>query len=733
MGFPLALLLAAQPLPQPPVRPAPIGDERRASAAAPRARLTEVDSDGIELAGAFAGAVRVPSSDKAWGGVRSGREPELSERVANYSLVAVLDPERHTVKGSERLTWRNRSDRLLHHLYLHLYLNAFEGPGSTFMTEARHYGGFPFADAEKIKKGEHGWIELQKIEQAGKPVTWKFVHPDDGPDTDHTVVQLSLAEPIPAGGTAVLDIHFYDQLPRVIARTGWVGTFHLVAQWFPKVGVLELPGERGATRPRWNCHEFHAFSEFYADFGSYRAEITIPKGYVFASTGMQTAPPLETAEGVRHIVQQDDVHDFTFTAWDKYAPPLEGSLHDVRLKVLYGPEYAEAAQIALKSTIDGLEYLSRKLGPYPYQQLTVVVPPYNAGATGGMEYETFFTSIGAVGQPLISLVRFVTIHEFGHGYYMGLLATNEFEEPFLDEGVNEFWNAKQLEGETIQFAAPGVLGELGLRTPKLPYWDLERRGTRRFQADPIAGSSWMRYSGSSYGLVYGRTALVFHDLEMRIGREVMEEGFREYYRRWRFRHPSTADLEKALEDSAGVQAPLVRQWFEEQIFARSPVDDRVELVEAKEVVPEPGAVLQADGTRLERDEKEVNEEIRKIRHAFKKVHPKAKPSEPGPFPQRSVVEVRRYAAHVPRKLVLKFEDGSTETLSWPMEERWHRYVLESPTAVVSAQLDPDREVLLDLNKLDDGRTRDSSRLAVGRWTLELKAWVDLAFAFLEAL
>jgi hypothetical protein len=98
-----------------------------------------------------------------------------------------------------------------------------------------------------------------------------------------------------------------------------------------------------------------------------------------------------------------------------------------------------------------------------------------------------------------------------------------------------------------------------------------------------------------------------------------------------------------------------------------------------------------------------------------------------------VVELRRYAAHVPQKLVVRFEDGTRETLSWPVEERWHRYQFEKPIPIVSAQLDPDGAVMLDLNKLDDGRTRKASRLAVGRWTLELKAWVDLVFAFLEAM
>jgi hypothetical protein len=98
-----------------------------------------------------------------------------------------------------------------------------------------------------------------------------------------------------------------------------------------------------------------------------------------------------------------------------------------------------------------------------------------------------------------------------------------------------------------------------------------------------------------------------------------------------------------------------------------------------------------------------------------------------------VVQVRRYAWHVPEKLVVKFEDGTSETLRWPAGERWHRYVFERPTAIASAQLDPAREVLLDLNKLDDGRTREGASLAPRRWTLEFKAWAELAYALLEAL
>src|SRR5581483_7909582 len=373
---------------------------------------------------------------------------------------------------------------------------------------------------------------------------------------------------------------------------------------------------------------------------------------------------------------------------------------------------------------------SRTLGPYPYRQVTVVVPPYNAIESGGMEYETFFTTIGGLGPPYLQGVRFVTIHEFGHGYFMGLLASNEFEEPFLDEGLNEFWNARMLESERLRIPAPGLLGALGLRTPELRYFDLERSGTRRFQADPIAGNSWRRWSSASYGLVYSRTVLVFHDLEQRLGGDVLARAFAAYYRRWHFRHPSTADLEAVLAEEGG---ETVRQWFREQVYDRAPVDDRVVSIETRELVPEPGTFVEPDGTRVELDERQASRKERSLRAAFRAAHPHPTAADPGPFPWRSTVSVRRYAAQVPQTVVFRFDGGETQTVAWPADETWHRWVFEKPERVASVQLDPEGKVLLDLDKLDDGRTRERSTAASARWTLEYEAWAKLLLALLGAL
>jgi len=714
---------------------APVEQPGANFAAAPTASEPR-SPDGILIAPRALAGTREPTSPSGFGGERTGREATLSDRVANYRLEATLDPVKHTIDGKEHLSWRNRSQRPVSSIYFHLYLNAFEGPGSTFNTEKERYG--QFRSGVETKKGEWGYLELKKAEQGGRALKFSYLHPDGGPATDRTVVRIDLAEPIAPGATALLDLDFHDQLPRVVARTGYFGSYHLVAQWFPKVGVLELPGERGATEPRWNCHEFHLNSEFYADWGAFDVKVQLPRGFTMGAVGEETEPARETAAGLEHHFVQGDVHDFAFTAWDGYAPPLEGTWQGpgsplVHVKVLYPPEYRPAAEEALKATIASLGYFSRTLGPYPYKTSTVIVPPFNATESGGMEYETFFTTIGSSGLPDLPLVRYVTVHEFGHGYFMGLLASNEFEEPFLDEGLNEFWDMRMLEGESLQTSFP-LLDKIGIRTPKIGFLDFEHlSGTTRNPADSISGNSWDRWSSNSYGQVYARTVMVFHDLEKRLGGDVLARAFKLYYARHHFRHPGTADLRRALTDTAPGQKALIDAWFEDEVFDARPVDDRIETLEAAEILPRAGLQFAVDGKVTELDDDAVQKQIGEKREAFKKEHPKAKETEPGPFPMRSVVQARRYGEEVPQTLLVTYDDGSTETVHWPAGEKWHRWVFDGKTKVASAQLDPDRAVELDLNKLDDGRTRDSSKLASSRWTLEAGAWVQFLFALVGSL
>jgi hypothetical protein len=723
MLFPglLAAALSAPPAPAPSPPPAP----------------------EIEVAGPELGAVRVPSVAGAWGGPRTGGEPTLSDRVADHVLRAVLDPVKHTVEGTARLTWRNRSAVPVRSLYFHLYLNAFESEGSTFQQEERRYGGF--RGDSQTEEGQWGYIELRSVTQGGRAARWTFVHPDGGPDTDHTVVRVDLPEAVPAGGATTLDLAFFDQLPRVTARTGWWGSFHLVGQWYPKIGVLELPGERGATRPRWNCHEFHLNSEFYADFGAYDLTIVAPAGVTVAASGERVGLPEKTADGVVHRFRADDVHDVAFTAWDGFAEPLEATFTgrgspEVKVRVLYPPEMEESAREALQATLDALRHFSETLGPYPYRTSTAVMPPFNADGAAGMEYETFFTTQGAArGLPLASpgFTRYVTVHEVGHGYFMGLLASNEFEEPFLDEGLDEWWCTRMLAGEAAPLRAPGFLRWLGFPGARIRPFDFERGGGAvRHAADPVAGNSWNRYSSGSYGLIYSRTVVAFEDLATRVGQETAARAMKLYYQRWHFRHPSTADLRQAWLDAApdASARAVIERWFEEQVFSASPVDDRVVSVESREVLPGIGFTLDpASGKRVELDEDARDGQVREARKAWKKEHGEPEKAKPGPFPWRSVITVRRYAAHVPRTVLVTFEDGSVERLPWPEGQRWARWELDRPVRARQAELDPERPVLLDLDRLDDGRTREPRHGPAVKLALGAESWLRVVLALVEAL
>ena len=717
------------------------GAPARAWVSTPAAGTANTAStDGIALASAHAGAVREASSPEAWGGMRTGRESTLADRVVDYTIDARLDPVAHVVDGQEKLTWRNRSRLEVRSVYLHLYLNAFEGEHSTFLSENRNLG-FQFRSDVPARDGQWGHIELVRVEQGAAAVPWQFVHPDGGPETDHTVVRLDLPRPVGPGQSTTLDIAFKDQLPRVVARTGYFGTFHLVGQWFPKIGVLELPGERGAHQVQWNVHEFHLHSEFYADYGSFDVRITVPREFTVGATGEETEPPVLNGALATHHFMQGDVHDFAWTADSRSAPPLEGEYRGagspvVKVKVLYPPEYEASAAPTLKATLDSLEYFSRTLGPYPYRTVTVVLPPFNAEEAGGMEYPTFFTSEGArkvePGTYTVAFIDFVTIHEFGHGYFYGILGSNEFEEPMLDEGLNEYWDFRMMRERNQVLYAGGHLSRLLGITPTVSAFDFARLGAMRSEpSDKLGANSWDRMSSGGYVSVYDRTALTMHGLEEAVGKEAMERAFKEYYRRWKFRHPAIADLRETLAEVTGQRA-LVEASFEQQVYATSKVDDAVEVFNSTEELPRPGT-HPADGRWVERTTKEIDKEVDAAHEAWAKAHPDAKEGTGGPYPWRTTLILRHRGVINRQEAVVHFADGSTESVTWDSPERWQRFSWVKPVRAVSVEIDPQGHSLLDANILDNSRTIEPDPSAARRTAGDFAAIVQLLFSLLAAL
>src|SRR6202453_772680 len=232
----------------------------------------------------------------------------LSQRVVAYDMDAKYNAKAHSLDASETLTYHNLTGQPLDTFPFHLYLNAFQ-PKSTWMHEAHRDGNFRSSSLEHWKPEDNGSNVVTSFQVVGMgdlTSQMKFISPDDNNPDDKTVFQVKLPRPVPPGQDVTFQIKFKATFPEVIARTGYKRTFLLAGQWFPKVGVW--------WHGQWNCHQFHALTEFFADFGTFDVKVTLPKDYVIGATGVQVADH-DNGNGTKTVAYHaKDVHDFAWTA-----------------------------------------------------------------------------------------------------------------------------------------------------------------------------------------------------------------------------------------------------------------------------------------------------------------------------------------------------------------------------------------------------------------------------------
>jgi len=208
------------------------------------------------------------------------KEP-LSYRLAGYNIDAKLDHVTKTVEAKMKAFWVNSSRDVVPDIQLHLYMNAFRSSKTIFNIES--------GDSPTDKKPEYGWINIKSFtDQKGKDLIprMEYISSDDGNMEDQTVLRVVLPKPAVPGDTVFINVSFETRLPSEIIRTGYSDDFYFVAQWFPKFGVYEPAGMRYAKTGGWNCHQFHANSEFYSNHSVYDVKITLPKEYIVGSRGM---------------------------------------------------------------------------------------------------------------------------------------------------------------------------------------------------------------------------------------------------------------------------------------------------------------------------------------------------------------------------------------------------------------------------------------------------------------
>ncbi|MEP6783308.1 MAG: hypothetical protein ABI983_06535, partial [Acidobacteriota bacterium] len=196
-----------------------------------------------------------------------------------------LDPAKRMLTGSEVITWQNPGQIAAYSIRLHLYWNAFRNTNSTWLKQRHLAGDDPFSEADADAFGYTNVTKLIRLNDDGTETDlmkdFHFISPDDQNTTDRSLAAATLVDAVQPGGAMRLRVEWTGKFPRNFDRTGAIGNYFFVSQWFPKLGVFEAGG--------WNAHQFFANSEFYSDFGNYDVRMTVPAGWKLGATGVEQA------------------------------------------------------------------------------------------------------------------------------------------------------------------------------------------------------------------------------------------------------------------------------------------------------------------------------------------------------------------------------------------------------------------------------------------------------------
>ena len=631
-----------------------------------------------------------------------------SPRNASYSIDVELDAARRTLAGREVLTWRNISPIATAELQFHLYYNAWKNTRSTWMRELRRRGSRG-RGLDARPEADWGWTDVTAIrlrDAGGGPATdltarAAFIAPDDGNPDDETVLRVPLPAPVAPGETIEIEIEWSSRVPRTFARTGTIGDYFFIAQWFPKIGVLEADG--------WNCHQFHAATEFFSDYGVYDVRLTVPAGWVVGATGTQQSASDNGDGTATHHYYQADVHDFAWTTSPDFMERRERFEHPglpgVDMRLLLQPEHAGQAARHFEATRNTLRYYGEWFGPYPYEQVTIVDPAWQS-RSGGMEYPTFFTAgtrwlaPGDVSSP-----EEVTVHEAGHQFWYGVVGTNEFEHAWLDEGLNTFATARAMEAFfTENYRSTRFFGRFVPWVFRDIPWSRGVDGNRltgyRRDAgmDAQATPTYLYWPGSASSISYNKTALWLHTLERYLGWPVLQRGMADFFHRWRFGHPTPDDFFRSLSRQAGRDLG----WFFNQVHGAAVVFDYgVQALTSR----------RGGGRGFFRDESEARFVERRA-------------DDEGSYETRVVV--RRYGEGIfPVEVVTEFDDGYAAREVWDGRGRWTEFTYMRPARATRAFVDPDRKLLLDVDYTNNSRTlAPRAGAAATKWSVTWLVWLQ---------
>lgn len=629
----------------------------------------------------------------------------LSPRTANYDIQLTLDVVHQQVQAKQILTFNNPSSDTIWYMPFHMYYNAFKNNKSTFLTEAE--GLMSSKSQEDIEQGIWSWIEIKALKDAyGNNLTDRlsFVAVDDSNHHDHTVMHVQLKEPILPNQSYQLEMQWVSQIPKASIRTGYNRDYFFMVQWYPKLGVYEPQGCRFAQQGQWNCHQYHANTEYYSDFGLYRVSITLPSNFVVGASGFLVEEKT-VGEQKTCTYLAEDVIDFAWTA-NPHFSVIEKEWKGVQIKLMVMPEHECNQDRFFNAAQYTLEFFEQYIEKYPYPTLTIVSPPYYGLFSGAMEYPTLFTAPTlCIMPPNIRTTETITMHELIHQYFMQMLATNEQEEAWMDEGFTAFFEAKIMD----KYYPKGVF-----------YWDYmnmhigseEYRRGRFFNADnisigPMSDFGWWFKHGGHREIVYGKAAVSLKTLEGLVGEACMQDIIRTYFQRWKFKHPCRKDFIAVVNEIVpkhhGQTFGPNMNWFLDQVIYGTEVCDY--------------SVHSIVNTKIEEP----------LGYFENTTHVKLPtPNAATNLYEAKVILYRLGELWVPQDVKITFDNGDVVLEKWDGKARSHDFTYTGERQIVSVELDPMFKIPLDKNLINNSYTTQQKSPGISRYFTSFLTWMQSA-------
>lgn len=489
------------------------------------------------------------------------------QQQVDCKIDVTLHDKDHTLDGFVKMDYYNNSPDTLYFIWFHLWPNAYKNDRTAFSDQLLENGRTDFYFSNGEQRGYINRLDF-KVNGAVARMEDHPVHQD--------IIKIVLPTPLAPRSSAKIQTPFHVQLPFNFSRGGHVGQSYQVTQWYPKPAVYDHKG--------WHPMPYLDQGEFYSEFGNYEVQITLPKNYVVASTGVlqdeaeqnwldkKISRPVictDCSESKKQVVdkidimssretktihyKQNNIHDFAWFADKSFIVYYDSlrlnsgrkiNVYSYHLPKTTQQNYWANSIRFIKNTILSR---SRWLGEYPYDIVSVVEA--EMGFSGGMEYPTI-TSVTPVSSEagLEGLIE----HEVGHNWNYGILATNERDHPWMDEGMNTYYDNRYNRTESITGkAAPEKPAFFYKRIPK-DFASVAFKTMAASKKDQPIETASQYFSETNYGLsAYYKTGQWMKLLENELGTALFDSCMHVYYRNWSFKHPYPEDFKKLIEDISG--------------------------------------------------------------------------------------------------------------------------------------------------------------------------------------